>query len=142
MGKTVTYLILCSSYFVNIEITNEAAKELFVGQGQIIETRIFRNISPFSMVVDYKRNQIWSLFLKIVLTLMRATSGSLARCGGGWPPPPLSILALEQILAQKSCSPKSWHQFQLIWPLFRIFFPKITKKLAKIKNLSKIAKNV
>ena len=76
---------------------------------------------------------------------MRATSGSLARCGGwgggGGLPPPLSILALEPILAQKSCSPKSWHQFQLIWPLFRIFFPKITKKLAKIKNLSKIAKN-
>ena len=48
-----------------------------------------------------------------------------------------SILALEPILAQKSCSPKSWHQFQLIWPLFRIFFPKITKKLAKIGNLSK-----
>ena len=60
---------------------------------------------------------------------------------GGVAATPLSILALEPILAQKSCSPKSWHQFQLIWPLFRIFFPKITKKLAKIKNLSKIAKN-
>ena len=40
---------------------------------------------------------------------------------GGWLPPPLSILALEQILAQKSYFPKSRHQFQLIWPIFRIF---------------------
>ena len=70
----------------------------------------------------------------IALTLMRATSGSLARCGGGWPPPPLSILALEQILAQKSCFPKSRDQLQLIWPVFRIFFPKIAKKLRKIEN--------
>ena len=60
---------------------------------------------------------------------------------GGWLPPPLSILALEQILAQKSCFPKSRHQFQLIWPVFRIFFQKFTKKLAKIENLPKIAKN-
>ena len=74
---------------------------------------------------------------KHILTLMRATSGSLARCGGWWPPPPLSILALEQILTQKSCFPKSWHQFQLIWPLFGNFFQKLPKKLAKIENPSK-----
>ena len=49
----------------------------------------------------------------------------------------IDVLALEQIFAQKSCFPKSWHQFQLIWPLFRLFFPKITKKMAKIGNLSK-----
>ena len=54
---------------------------------------------------------------------------------------PPSILALEQILAQKSCFPKSRDQLQLIWPGFRIFFPKIAKKMAKIENLPKVAKN-
>ena len=73
----------------------------------------------------------------LLLTLMRATSGSLARCRGGWLPPPLSILALEQLLAQKSSFPTSRHQFQLISLIFRIFFPKFTEKLAKIENLPK-----
>ena len=62
MGKTVTYLILCSGYLVNIEITNEAAKEVFVGQGQIIETTI---LGIFAPVVDHKTVQIWSLFFNI-----------------------------------------------------------------------------
>ena len=62
MGKTVTYLILCSGNFVNIEITNEATKELFVGQGQIIETTILGIFAPVSMVVDHRTVQIWSLF--------------------------------------------------------------------------------
>ena len=52
---------------------------------------------------------------------------------------PLSILALEQIFAQKSCFPKSWHQFQFIWPLFRMFFPKITKNWLKLEIYQKIA---
>ena len=65
MGKTVTYLILCSGYFVNIEITNGATKELFVGQGQIIETTILGIFAPVSMVVDHKTVQIWSLFFNI-----------------------------------------------------------------------------
>ena len=56
---------------------------------------------------------------------------------GVWAATPLSILTLEQILAQKSCFPKSRDQLQLIWPVFRIFFPKIAKKLAKIENLPK-----
>ena len=76
---------------------------------------------------------------------MRATSGSLARCGGGWPPPPLSILALEQILAQKSCFPKSRDQLQLIWPVFRIFFSKNCKKIGEnwkpTKKLLKMSEN-
>ena len=29
-------------------------------------------------------------------------------------PPPLSILTLEPILGQESCSPKRWHQYQFI----------------------------
>ena len=50
---------------------------------------------------------------------------------------PPSILALEQLLAKKSSFPTSRHQFQLIWLVFRIFFPKFEKKLAKIENLPK-----
>ena len=57
--------------------------------------------------------------------------------GGGSGSPPPAILALEQIFAQKSCFPKGWHQFQLIWPLFGNFFQKSPKKLAKIENPSK-----
>ena len=60
-------------------------------------------------------------------------------CGGG-APPPLSILALEQVLAQKSCFPKIWHQFQLIWPLFRIFLQKSQTKCRKLKNCQKMLK--
>ena len=67
-------------------------------------------------------------------------SGILARCRGWWPPPPLSILALEPNLAPKSCFPTRWHQFQLIWHLFRIFFPKITKKWWKLKTYRKLLK--
>ena len=41
--------------------------------------------------------------------------------------------------------PKRWHQFQLIWPIFRIFFPKITKKNGEnwksIKKLLKMSEN-
>ena len=77
------------------------------------------------------------LYSTFALTLIRLTSERPCQDREGAPKAPLSNLALEQIFAQKSCFPKSWHQFQLIWPLFRIFFPKITKKLAKIGNLSK-----
>ena len=73
-----------------------------------------------------------------LLTLASVTSERARQVrGGGSGSPPLSILAPEQILAQKSCFPKSWHQFQLIWHLFRIFFQKSPKTLAKIQNLSK-----
>ena len=58
---------------------------------------------------------------------MRRLRG-LARCGGGLQEPPLSILALEPNLAQKSCFPERCLQFQLIWPFFRIFFPSLPQK--------------
>ena len=60
------------------------------------------------------------------------TDKALPGPGGAPRAPPPSIFALEQIFAQKSCFPKSWHQFQLIWSLFKIFFPKLTKTLVKI----------
>ena len=47
---------------MNIEITNEATKELYEGQGQIIETRILGIFALVSMVVDHKTVKIWSLF--------------------------------------------------------------------------------
>ena len=72
-----------------------------------------------------------------ILTLASLKSERARQVGGGLRKPPLSILAPEQILAQKSCFPKSWHQYQVILPLFRNFFQKSTKKLAKIENLSK-----
>ena len=62
---------------------------------------------------------------------------ALPGLGGLRKPPPPAILALEQIFAQKSCFPKGWHQFQLIWPLFGNFFQKSPKKSAKIENPSK-----
>ena len=71
------------------------------------------------------------------LTLIRLTSERPCQDWGGAPEAPPAILALEQIFAQKSCFPKGWHQFQLIWPLFGIFFQKSPKKLAKIENPSK-----
>ena len=72
-----------------------------------------------------------------VLTLIRLTSERPCQDWEGAPEAPPAILALEQILAQKLCFPKIWHKFQLIWPLFGIFFQKITKKLVKIENSPK-----
>ena len=67
--------------------------------------------------------------------------------GGGSGSPPPAILALGQNFAQKSCFPKGWHQFQLIWPLFGIFFQKSPKKIGeywksvkKWLNMSEISK--
>ena len=75
------------------------------------------------------------------LTLIRLTSERPCQDWGGAPEaPPPAILALEQIFAQKSCFPKGWHQFQLIWPLFGNFFQKLPKKTTKIENPSKMAK--
>ena len=88
-----------------------------------------------------KQAASWFLppFVFLELTLVRATSGTLARCRGWWPPPPPSIFALEPNLAPKSCFPTRWHQFQLIWHLFRILFsPKITKKWQKLKTYQKL----
>ena len=65
MGKTVTYLILCSGYFVNIEITNEATKELFVGQGQIIETRILGIFALFQWLLIIGQSKFGLFFKKI-----------------------------------------------------------------------------
>ena len=48
------------------------------------------------------------------LTLLRLTSECLARTRGLHEKPPVSIMAKEAILAQKSCFPKRWHWFQLI----------------------------
>ena len=49
--------------------------------------------------------------------------------------------APEQFFAQKSCFPKRWHQFQLIWTLFRIFFQKSQENWRKLEIYQKIAKN-
>ena len=45
------------------------------------------------------------------LTLASVTSERVRQVWGGAPGAPPAILALEQIFAQKSCLPKSWHQF-------------------------------
>ena len=62
-------------------------------------------------------------------------------CGGA-PGAPLSILALEPNLAKKSCSPERCYQFQLIWPLFGIFFQKSQKKISEYWKSIKIWPNM
>ena len=74
------------------------------------------------------------------LTLASVTSERARQVCGGAPGAPPAILALEQIFAQKSCSPKGWHQFQLIWPLFGNFFQKSPKNQQILKIHQKMAK--
>ena len=74
-------------------------------------------------------------YIAFQLTLIRLTSRCLARTGGWHQKPPVSILAQEPILAQKSCSPNRWHQFKIIRNFFIILFPCITKKMVKNEDL-------
>ena len=60
--------------------------------------------------------------------------------GAGGPLGHPSFSALESPKGQKSCFHISLDHFQLILAFFRIFFPQITKKNAKIENVLKIAK--
>ena len=70
-----------------------------------------------------------------VLTLISLTSERPCQIWGrGLQEPPLSILALEPNLAQNSCSPERWHQFQLIWPFFRNFFSINPQKISESWN--------
>ena len=89
--------------------------------------------------MNYRTPVLISAFIleALILTLIGLTSERPCQDRGGLRKPPLSIFALEQIFAQKTCFPLSLHQFQLIWPLFGIFFQKSSKKLAKIENPSK-----
>ena len=70
-------------------------------------------------------------------------SGSLARCEGG-AAAPLSILAMEQILAQKSCFPKAGINFNSFGPFSEFFFSKNHKNIDEnwkpTKNCKKWAK--
>ena len=87
------------------------------------------SINEFLLFKSNKNKPIsWNFYnltkVRSRLTLASVTSEwarQVCVCGGA-PGAPLSILALEPNSAQKSCSPERWHQFQLIWSFFRIFF--------------------
>ena len=81
-------------------------------------------LKDFIIVEDFRALQRMAVLNPNQTDVWEALPG----LGGGLRKPPPAILALEQILAKKLCYSKSWHQFQLIWHLFRFFFQKSPKK--------------
>ena len=113
IAKSILYyqFILVQSYFLLVSLY------FYMGYGQFGD-QVSRRI------VCLASKCVWHPSVCGVLALISATSERPCQVRGGAPgAPPLSILALEPILAKKSCFPESCLQFQLIWPFFRIFFP-------------------